>query len=241
MRPWDWLSLIEESMNVANNVGGAAGCPSAATVIMDKAATTLVNRVYPVEEASKQVNRTIRLMTDLEIRELAKSQKPSYFARLKKKAYDKQLCSKEGHFWAMMERLSQEFTKKRPDETSLNLYTMFAKCGQRDWEIEKLKASLNVKCPVCGSKDLEFVEKGQQKGFVCLPCLKATGRVEFVACVSIENDVPEWKNSVTLGTGQLIPNSLCTRCGEPFKWFSNDEWEGWLCSGCGEEALPVES
>ncbi|WP_041741928.1 hypothetical protein [Caldicellulosiruptor kronotskyensis] len=246
MRPWDWLSLIEESKNVANNVGNAAdwqaaGCPSVTTAIMDKAATTLVNQVNPVKAANKQVNRIIRLMTDLEIRELAAKQKPSYFAKLKKKAYDKQLCSKEGHFWAMLERLSQEFGKKNPNELDLQLYTKFTKCAQREWEIEKLHAVLNVKCPVCGSRDFEFAEKGQEKGFVCLSCLKATGRIEFVACVSIENDVPEWKKRITLGTGRLIPNSLCTRCGEPFKWFSNDEWEGWLCSGCGEEALPVES
>ncbi|AEM73568.1 hypothetical protein [Caldicellulosiruptor acetigenus] len=237
MRPWDWLSLIEESKNVANNVGVAAGCPSVATVIMDKAATTLVNQVNPVEAASKQVNRTIRLMTDLEIRELAAKQKPSYFARLKKKAYDKQLCSKEGHFWAMLERLSQEFAKKKPNEFDLQLWTKFVKYAQRDWEIEKLQSSLNAKCPVCGSKDFELAEKGQEKGFVCLPCLKTRGSVDFIACVSIENDVPEWKDRITLGTGKLIPNGFCTRCGETFKWLTATDFEGWICKGCGEEFL----
>jgi len=235
MRPWDWLSLIEESKNVANNAGAVAGCPSVATIVMDKAATTLVNQVNPIKIANKQVNRTIRLMTDLEIREFAKSQKPSYFAKLKKKAYDKQLCSKEGHFWAMLERLSQEFAKKNPNELDLQLYTKFVKCAQREWEIEKLQSSLNAKCPVCGSKDFEFAEKGQEKGFVCLPCLKETGRVEFVACVSIGNDVPEWKNRITLGTGRLIPNSLCTRCGESFKWVKSDEWEGWVKKLCQQK------
>lgn len=237
MRPWEWLSLIEESKNVANNVGVAAGCPSVATVIMDKAATTLVNQVNPVKAASKQVNHTIRLMTDLEIRELATKQKPSYFAKLKKKAYDKQLCSKEGHFWAMLERLSQEFAKKNPNEFDLQLWTKLVKYAQRDWEIEKLQSSLNAKCSVCGSIDFVFVEKGQQKGFVCLQCLKTTGRVEFAVNVKIENDVPEWIERITLGTGHLVPNSRCTRCGAVFKWFSSDKWEGWLCSDCGEEFI----
>ncbi len=237
MRPWEWLALIEESKNVANNVGVAAGCPLVATVIMDKAAITLVNQVNPVKAASKQVNHTIRLMTELEIREVVTKQKPSYFAKLKKKAYDKQLCSKEGHFWAMMERLSQEFGKKTPSENDLQLYTKFAKCAQREWEIEKLQTSLKVKCPACNGIDFEFAEKRQQKGFVCLQCLKTTGRVEFVVGVKIENDVTEWAERITLGTGHLVPNSKCTRCGASFKWFSSDKWEGWLCSGCGEEFI----
>jgi DNA-directed RNA polymerase subunit RPC12/RpoP len=240
MRPWDWLSLIEEAAeNSKSNVGVAASLPTLAVNEEGRAAATLDNRVNPAKAANKQVNRryTIKLMTDLEIREFAKKQKPSYFARLKKKAYEKQLCSKEGHFWAMLERLSQEFAKKKPNEFDLQLWTKFVKYAQRDWEIEKLQSSLNAKCPVCGSKDFEFAEKGQEKGFVCLSCLKATGRVEFVACVSIENDVPEWKDRITLGTGKLIPNGFCTRCGETFKWLAATDFEGWICKGCGEEFL----
>jgi len=55
MRPWEWLSLIEESRNVANNAGAAAACPSVATAAMNKAAVTLVNQVNPVKAASQQV------------------------------------------------------------------------------------------------------------------------------------------------------------------------------------------
>ncbi|AZT90086.1 hypothetical protein ELD05_05165 [Caldicellulosiruptor changbaiensis] len=231
MRPWEWLSLIEKPENLESNVGVAVGLPTFAAGRKGKIETVFVKQA----DQNKQVSRTIRLMTELEIRELAAKQKPPYFAKLKKKAYDRQLCSKEGHFWAMLERLSQEFTKKNPNKLDLRLWAKFVKCAQRDWEIEKLQSSLNAKCPVCGSKDFEFAEKGQEKGFVCLPCLKASGNVDFIACVLIENDVPEWENRITLGTGELVPNSLCTRCGQSFKWFSSDDWEGWLCSGCGEE------
>ncbi|WAM34509.1 hypothetical protein [Caldicellulosiruptor morganii] len=235
MHPWEWLSLIEDTKKPECNVGVAAVTSLAAA---SQKQADYVNQVNQITKGSKQVNHTIRLMTELEIRELAAQQKPSYFAKLKKKAYEKQLCSKEGHFWAMIERLSQEFNKKHPDENTLKLFTMFAKCGQREWEIEKLQSSLNAKCPVCGSKDFVFAENGNQKGFVCLPCLKESGQVHFIAYVSIENDIIEWSNRVTLGMGNLIPNRLCARCGQTFRWYSSDEWEGWLCSDCGEEFYP---
>ncbi|ADQ05198.1 hypothetical protein Calow_1652 [Caldicellulosiruptor owensensis OL] len=237
MRPWEWLDLIEESRNTEGNVGVAAGVPTFVAGRKGKIEAVFVRQA----DQNKQVNRTIRLMTELEIRELAAKQKPSYFAKLKKNAYDKRLCSKEGHFWAMLEKLSQEFGKKNPSEIVLRLYTKFAKCAQREWEIEKLQTSLNAKCPVCGSIDFVFVEKGQQKGFVCLQCLKTTGRVEFAINVKIENDVSEWTERITLGTGYLVPNSRCTRCGAVFKWFSSDKWEGWLCSDCGEDFIECKT